>query len=257
MTQAVTILIPHYRTLPLTQACLGLLQRYTNLSLAKIIVIENDSQDGSLPYLQSLSWIEVIARQKETNETPIESHARALDVALSRVTTPYVLSIHTDTLVRHPDWLLFLLSKIEADPRIAGVGSWKLEFKPAWRRWLKRMEYGMQWLYHALRPKHASQENQLKQAHYLRSHCALYRTALLKQYHLSFGGERMAVGQSLHHALTEAGYQMLFLPSHSLGKYVVHLNHATILFNPELSRRKNVSRSLARLKREMDAVCGA
>src|SRR3990167_5863937 len=127
MQPRVTILIPHYKTLPLTTLCLQLLHQYTDLALAKIIVIENGSHDESLAALQAFPWITVIARAGEAGESPVESHARALDLGLAQVTTPYVLSIHTDSLVKHADWLTFLLSKIESDDRIAGVGSWKLE----------------------------------------------------------------------------------------------------------------------------------
>src|SRR5579862_1364184 len=119
----VTILVPNYKTLELTKLCLRLLRKYTEPGLAKVIVIDNDSQDASLDYLRRLSWIELIER-KTTGEAPAMAHSKALDLALTRVQTPYVLSIHTDTLVKHAGWLTFLLSRMAKDPRLAGVGSW-------------------------------------------------------------------------------------------------------------------------------------
>ena len=45
MGQIVTILIPNYKTLELTKVCLRLIRKFTNLDQAKVIVIDNDSQD--------------------------------------------------------------------------------------------------------------------------------------------------------------------------------------------------------------------
>src|SRR3990167_4188244 len=146
----VTILVPHYKTKELTKLCLRLLRKFTDLQQAKVIVIDNDSQDDSLDYLRSLSWIELIERKAIPGETPVKSHSRALDMALERVTTPYVLSIHTDTLVKNAAWLTFLLTQIARSPTIGGVGSWKLESKSFWRRALKSIEHYVQWCYFKL-----------------------------------------------------------------------------------------------------------
>jgi GT2 family glycosyltransferase len=119
----ITLLIPHYKTLELTKLCLRLLRKYTDPQLAHFVVIDNGSADESTTYLRTLRWIELVERPKVTNEGPALAHARALDLGLTYVNTPYVLSIHTDTLVKRADWLPFLLSKIEKDNAIAGVGS--------------------------------------------------------------------------------------------------------------------------------------
>ena len=99
----VTALIPNYKTLKVTKLCLRLLRKYTDPKKISIIVIDNDSQDESLKYLKSLKYITLIERKKKQDDTPSLSHARALDLALEKVTTPYVLSMHTDTFVKHPD----------------------------------------------------------------------------------------------------------------------------------------------------------
>ena len=101
----VTILVPNFRTLNITKICLRLLRRHTDLSRAKVVVVDNDSRDESLDYLRSIKWIELIERTSAPDDTPPLSHSRALDLALSKVDTPYVLSIHTDTFVRRADWL--------------------------------------------------------------------------------------------------------------------------------------------------------
>jgi GT2 family glycosyltransferase len=252
-TPKVTILIPNYKTLALTKLCLRLIRKHTDLRLAKIVVIDNDSRDNSLDYLRTLKWIELIERQAIPGESPALSHSRALDLALERVTTPYVLSIHTDTLVRNQHWLPFLIEQIEASPSIAGVGSWKLESKPLWKQILKTLERNSQRIYYNVTGKKNHTLEGLDHNHYyLRSHCALYRTDLLKKYHTGFSDGEEVAGKAMHRKLIEQGYSMVFLPSRTLLKYMDHINHATTVLNPELSRnQKSVTKGLRRIQKSL------
>lgn len=256
MQALVTILIPNYQTVELTKLCLRSLHKYTNLSIANVIVIDNYSQDKSLDYLKTLHWITLIERQTISGETPAEAHARALDLGLLHVSTPYVLSIHTDTLVKHPKWLEVLLEQIQAHNNIAGVGSWKLERKPWWRRCCKGIEWISQLVYYHLLDRHR-QHNIVgigKNYYYLRSHCALYRTDLIKKYQLHFFDGDIA-GKKMHKELSSRGYQMKFLPSEMLVNYIEHINHATTVLNPELSTRKrSVSKGLRRIEKSLEIL---
>ncbi|MBX3709308.1 MAG: glycosyltransferase family 2 protein [Gammaproteobacteria bacterium] len=249
----VTILIPNYRTLELTKLCLRLIRKYTNLKLASVMVIDNDSQDASLDYLRGVSWVKLIERKAIPHEGAISSHSRALDLGLEQVITPYVLSMHTDTLVKHPQWLEFLISQIEKNPNIAGVGSWKLEFKSRWRQGLKKLERAVQLAYYRMIGKSLHGiEGVGKNYYYLRSHCAIYRMDLIKKLNLHFSGGDMVAGKEMHKQLIDAGYKMVFLPSPVLIKYLEHVNHATTVLNPELSTRpKSVDRGLRRIEKSL------
>ncbi len=255
-TPQVTILIPNYKTLTLTQLCLRLLRKYTTSDLAHIIVIDNDSQDESLAYLRTLNWIELIERPSVPGEAPAASHSSALDLALTQVKTPYVLSIHTDTLVKRPDWLPFLLTQIENNPRVAGVGSWKLESKPLLKRWAKQLERAVQTRYYKLINKqNHSLEGTDENYYYLRSHCALYRTDLIRQFNTGFGDGDTVAGKVMHKKLIDAGYKMIFLPSEQLGQYVDHINHATMVLNPALGARdKTIKAGKERIEQRLKSV---
>jgi hypothetical protein len=256
MEPLVTVLIPNYKTLELTQLCLRLLRKHTNPTLARFIVIDNDSQDKSLDYLRTLKWIDLIERPSIPGESPALSHARALDLGLARVTTPYVLSIHTDTLVKHSKWLEFLLEKIAKNPQIAGVGSWKLESKSWLKRSLKIIEQQLQLLYYRLLGKTSHTiAGQGKNYYYLRSHCALYRMDLIQKFSLGFASVEEVAGKRLHKELVDKGYQMIFLPSEQLGQYIDHINHATMVLNPELgARQKTIRQGQRRLAQRLKAV---
>jgi glycosyltransferase involved in cell wall biosynthesis len=252
----VTILIPNYKTLELTKLCLRLIRKHTDPLLAKVLVIDNDSQDESTEYLRSLSWIELIERPKVLNEPPVMAHARALDLGLSQVTTPFVLSIHTDTLMKHPKWLPFLLAQIAKSPTIGGVGSWKLEAKPWIKRLLKHCERFVQTRFAKLRGRVKPIGEEY---HYLRSHCALYRMDLIRKYSLSFADGEQVAGKLMHKKLVELGHQMVFLPSETLGLYLDHVNHATTLLNSEFkdSIRRDRNKELKSLKIRLENLGSA
>ena len=275
MTEPIlTILVPNYRTLKLTKLCLRLLRKYTDPSQVRVLVIDNDSGDESLDYLRELSWIDLIERKAEPDDTPALSHSRALDMALERVTTPYVLSIHTDTLFKRPDAIDMLLSEMRKDPAIAGVGSWKLEPPPSFiKRLGKALEYSWRGPLYRLRGDKRKAEEverqrnsgyyslfgrgastlESKDYYYLRSHCALYRMDLIRKYGLTFSPD--TAGKVMHRTLVERGHRMIFLSSEYLVEYISHINHATMMLHPQLgSRRKNVVKGTRRIKRELEKI---
>ncbi len=252
----VTILIPNYKTPEITKICLRLLRKYTNFDLAEVIVIDNDSNDESLVYLKSLPWITLIQRKPEVDDTVPLSHSRALDLGLFHVKTPYVLSIHTDTFVKRSDWLQFLLKPFEEDSSIAGVGSWKLESKNWLRRFGIYFEQFWKKILHTYCGYQRYNPNRTDDSqHYLRSHCAIYRTDLIKKLKTNFSDGSLTAGKMMHQKMVSAGYKMLFLDSVHLGQYVDHLNHATLIFNPELgTSKKNVKEGSKRIKRKLRGI---
>jgi len=254
--QDVTILLPNFKTLELSQLCLRLIRKYTDLKQAEVIVIDNDSRDASLDYLRTVKWIRLLERKSIAGEPGHIAHSKALDLALSHVTPPFVLSIHTDTLVKNKNWLSTLLDQINCSPTIAGVGSWKLEEKNRIERVLKKIEQQMQLrLYRIFRNRSHKLAGEGKNHLYLRSHCALYRTALLHDYDLHFSDGDGVAGKFMHRALVERGHDMVFLPPESLQTYLAHINHATLALNPQLNRasKKTVSKGKKRIDKMLEA----
>lgn len=255
----VTVLIPNYKTLTITTLCLRLLRKHSDLDRLRVIAIDNDSGDASTEYLRSLNWIELIERPAASDDTPSLSHSRALDLGLARVQTPYVLSFHTDTFVRRSGWLDLLLAPVRQDPQVVGVGSWKLEDKPLYKRLAKGLESRVQTVWYGLLGRDRSHlEGTAYHQQYLRSHCALYRTDLLRRYGLTFSAERDTAGRVMHQRLAAAGHRLIFLRSEQLSPYIVHLNHATMVLNPELgSRQRSIRQGQRRIRQilaSMDAA---
>lgn len=256
----VTILVPNFRTPEVTRLCLRLLRRHTDPDRARVVVIDNDSADESLDYLRSLGWITLIERRPAGPEAVAKAHARALDLGLEAVDTPFALSIHTDTFVRRDDWLDVLLAPMRDDPAVAGVGSWKLEMRPWPQRWAKAAERRVQRLVFPLIGKgYGKLEGLGDNWFYLRSHCALYRTERVRQSGLGFdaGDDHTPAGKLLHRRLEEQGWRMVFLPGERLSRYLVHVNHATMVLNPDLGAKSRTIRAgqrrLVRIRTELGA----
>lgn len=261
MTQAnrqakVSVLVPNYKTLELTKICLRLLRKNTDADLIHVIVIDNDSNDDSTQYLRNLNWIELIERPAVPGESGGMAHAQALDLGLARVQTPFVMSIHTDTFVYDKAWLEFLMKEIRKSEQIAGVGSWKLESKPWFKRMLKWVERKVQSVIFPLLGKGYGQlEGKGGNFYYLRSHCALYRTDLIRRHGLSFSQDNDTAGRTLHKGLVDQGYQMVFLPAEKLMRYILHVNHATMVLNPHLgSRQRSVSIGTKRIQKALQFI---
>jgi hypothetical protein len=250
----VSILVPNYRTPQLTRLCLRLLRRHTDPARARVIAVDNGSADESLDYLRGLDWIRLIEREPVPGESVAKAHARALDLGLAAVDTPFVLSIHTDTFVRRGDWLDALLGPFGEDDAVAGVGSWKLEPRPPLKRAAKRVERAVQRAVFPLIGRgYGKIEGLGENWYYLRSHCAAYRTARLRDRGLRFdeGDDHTPAGKMMHRRLEEAGNRMIFLDSAGLMRYIVHVNHATMILNPELGARR---RTIVQGRRRLEAV---
>ena len=237
-----TIIIPNYKTPVLTRLCLRSLRKHTDLGKARIVVVDNDSADESLEYLRGLKWITLIER-KTAGESGPEMHARALDEALKIVDTPFFAVMHTDTIVVSDKWLDRLLGAFDGDPKLAGVGSWKLEKSSKLKYYAQRLEDLARRIF--LRRRHAPEER------YLRSHCAVYRTEPVRRFTRGFFDGETA-GRSLHRMLVSSGYEMRFLESFELGAYIRHLNHATMILNPCGEGRTSKASSRRKLAGQMD-----
>lgn len=251
-----TIIIPQYRTRDLTKLCLRMIRDHVDLKTTDVLVIDNGSGDDSLDYLKSVPWIRLMERPKIEGEPPAEQHARSLDMALEAVSTPFVMTIHTDTFFLDGEGIPYMLRELCKDDRIAGVGSWKLEQHPPVKRFFKKIEDAFQLFVLSPLRGHGfgRRRPELRNHHYLRSHCALYRTELLKtRTHGFWNGE--TAGKSLHHELEAQGFKMVFLPVEEQIRHIVHLDHATAVLNPDRAGAKSRKpKAMRRLKRALEKL---
>jgi cellulose synthase/poly-beta-1,6-N-acetylglucosamine synthase-like glycosyltransferase len=155
--------------------------------------------------------------------------------------------MHTDTFVKKTGWLIELISHFNNDPKIACVGSGKIELTSQWLQILKKYTD-----FKAMFRSTFSTPEQLgKLRYYNRSICCLYRTEILRKEGLSFlmgNEEGFTAGQKLYYELIDRGYKTVELPPAEMGHYITHLAHATQVINPqEFKLRAKTHRKFSRL----------
>ena len=226
-----SIVIPHYQTEDLVRLCLRAIRRSTDHPY-EVIVVDNHSRDGSLQYLRSVGWIRLIERGEAAETEAAYAHASAMDAGAAAAHGRWLVSFHTDTIVRRRGWLGVLLARLQATPNAAALGSGKISYDPAWYRGIKRV-FDEQRIKAAFRrlvgtgagPKPGAL------AWYPRSYCALYRLDLVREFDLTFQPvpPNHPAGERLYHGLLDAGYTGVAIPPEEMNAYVEHVSHATAL----------------------------
>jgi glycosyltransferase involved in cell wall biosynthesis len=247
-----TLCIANYKTLDITQLCLRSIRKFTKYPY-KVIVVDNDSGDGSLEYLKRLSWIHLIERS--TGNDPPGSggyaHAAAMDVGLASCNTEFFVTMHSDVFVKKNNWLDELISYFDGDETIACVGSGKIELTPQWHIILKKSTD-----FRTVVRKLFRQPDPVgKYRYYNRTICCLYRTDILRREKLSFLADRdkgLTSGKKLYFELVDRGYKTVELPPAVMRRYIIHLTHATQAINPqEFTLRNKTIRKCNRLVRKV------
>jgi hypothetical protein len=83
----------------------------------------------------------------------------------------------------------------------------------------------------------------------------MYRTELIRKYTMGFFDEAQTAGKVIHRKLVESGFQMIFIEPYELSRYMKHLNHATMILNPEIAGKKTgTKKSYDRIMRELRSV---
>jgi GT2 family glycosyltransferase len=236
-TPAVSICIPHWQVKELALLCLRAIRRYTNDVPYEVIVVDNGSQDDSLDYLRSLPWIRLLERGAQTPEFWVKAFITALDLGFAHSRGRYFVIMHTDTIVTHPDWLPRLMRPLEADPRCAAAGAWKLYLRHPLAQFAKRatdVKKAKLWLRRTFLGDRKAR--QLPRERCPRDYCALYRAAPIRELGLRFdhGGrwEGYTAGEQMYYQLRENGYHVEVIPTEEMMRYMVHLAHATAGLRP-------------------------
>jgi GT2 family glycosyltransferase len=110
----ISIVILTRNQLPLTQACLESIRRYTREPY-ELILVDNGSTDGTLDYLRSQPDVILI----ENGEN--KGFAKGCNQGFERSGGDYIMFLNNDTVVTE-NWMTNLLRALDSDPRIGMVG---------------------------------------------------------------------------------------------------------------------------------------
>ena len=211
----------------MVRLCLLCLRRFTP-EPHEVIVIDNGSGDHpSLDYLRQVDWIRLLVREpSEIDPDPNRAHRDALQLGLEAASSPYILSLHTDAFVLREGWLSWMQAPMRDNARVGATGTYKLSYRPQWQQWLLDLK-------HTVRSRNPERPS----TPFIRSHCALYDRAAMDDIGLGFLSDETA-GRELYFTLLARGYSPALLPVRTMARYVAHINHGTMIVNPELCERK-------------------
>lgn len=219
MSAEVTIVIPNWNTGGLMRICLASLVAFTRHP-HRILVVDNASDDASRETLEAAAadgLIQLVTREDPSHDGAPE-HAASLDLGVELSETPYVFTLDSDAWARREGWLSRWVAGLAGGA--SHVGARKF---PGGR--VKRF---FQWV---------RNEERRPEANYIRPCHALYRTALLKTYRLSFApfqgldGRWRTTGERVHELLLARGHHGTFLPHAEVAALVGHIRHATMVMN--------------------------
>lgn len=114
----VTVIIVNWNAGLALQKCIEHLLQQTH-SPELIYVVDNASTDDSLATIRNISCVEIIELDENVG------FAKGNNIALKKVTTPYVALLNPDAFPE-PQWLERLLESIESHPDAASIGSLQL-----------------------------------------------------------------------------------------------------------------------------------
>ena len=112
----VSVVIPVYNGLPLTDRCLRWLDAQTPHDLIEVIVVDDCSTDGTSDYLARCAGVKVI--RNEVNSGFLASVNRGAAAG----TGEFIFFLNNDTAVQ-PGWLTALLDAMSSSADVAAVGS--------------------------------------------------------------------------------------------------------------------------------------
>lgn len=115
----VSVVVVTYNNLPLTKTCLQSLDKYSDYQNMELIVVDNDSGDGSKEYL--LEWAKEGSNRtlilNETNQGFAAANNQGMQVSKGE----YLVLLNNDTHVTN-GWVRSLVGHLKRDPSIGLIG---------------------------------------------------------------------------------------------------------------------------------------
>jgi hypothetical protein len=229
----ISVCIPHWQVRDMMSICLRSIRKHSRKYDLEVIVVDNGSRDGSLDYLRSLSWIRLIERADESVANWPANVYTAWDLGARAAGGAFFVTMHSDVFVRDDDWLDPFLREFADSPRVAAAGAWKLALENPLYAFQKRIVGSClaqikRWLGRRAR-------SSIREGHYPRDYCAMYRTSVLVKNNLTFctDGDLITGGYSIARRLWSADYETRMIPVWEIAQKIVHVAHGTAAVSAE------------------------
>jgi len=115
----VSVIIVTYNNLDLTKRCLYSVEKYSNYENLEVIIVDNNSQDGTKEYLKEYAKnrknVKVILNEENLG------FSAGNNIGIKNATGDYIVLLNNDTFVT-PNWIERLMAHFELDNKIGLVG---------------------------------------------------------------------------------------------------------------------------------------
>ncbi|WP_449244238.1 glycosyltransferase family 2 protein [Desulfobacca acetoxidans] len=224
-----SIIIPHYQTEEHIRLCLRSLRQYSREPL-EVIVVDNNSQDASVEYLQRLKWITLIINP--TQAIGSRAHAEALELGVQQAQGDWLVFFHSDTIVLKPGWDSDLLQKIQ-DRQAVGLSTTVRDvnrFEPVTEKW-KRAIYAWR---NACKDFFKTGQHNKK----IMSFCFIIKKQVFQDTGYSF---RDPVGDfitDLYYREIQSRYPFLLLTHAELAPMLWHTSNVTAILTGQITKQQ-------------------
>jgi len=223
----ISLLLVNYKTRYLTGLCLKLIKERFADSELQVIVVDNDSDDESLAHLKSLEWIELIERKVAAHEPGHVAHACALDLGMAAVTSKYVLIMHSDTLIKNPLVLNFLLNKLQEGETVCAGSVDQRDRSMLSRIWRKTKRTLRGYSSHGSCKTNMEKGKLRASDEYIKSFCCLWEVSVIRNLGLKFCAADRNPGYQMQDELLSRGYKLGTVKPKELFQYVAHIQSGT------------------------------
>jgi hypothetical protein len=239
-----TAVVVNYKTLNLTAICLDLLKLYA--PDLRVIVVDNGSNDASLTYLRGKTWITLLERDS-SGEAPHIAHARALDLAVNKVKTPYMLCLHSDTFLYRGSLVTKMLDMASRSNAVA-VGTLEQVHRSPMRQWIRETRRRIRNFARRSVSKLSASTRRNSEAKetYLKSFCCLWNVEVIREHGLWFEGSGRNPGYEMQDFLKSSGCHLMELPAKFIFQHLDHVQSGTFA---ELGKHGETHRRRAEYQR--------
>jgi glycosyltransferase involved in cell wall biosynthesis len=226
-TEKISVIIPQYKTEWFIRLCLRSLRKYSKGDV-QVIVVDNNSCDGSVEYLKTVSWIDLI--ENKSALVGIQGHRQALDLALSMVKGDWVCFIHSDTIMLKYGWDQYLLEKLKKSKAVglAPKHSYSNKFDSSLNKFSRRLREIREHILHPERVKNRR----------LKSYLYFIKKDFLEKFNYKFSNEKGEVGDEFYHKYINGRHPFIFLNREETEPLLWHTNNATSLATGQIQEAK-------------------
>lgn len=225
------ICIVNFNTKNLTNACLRYVLGAIQGHGCTVWVVDNGSSDGSVEMLKNIPEIRLIERNPEQPEEGHTAHAIAIDLVFARTDKPYLILMHTDTIIYGPQAISMLLAGMELQERVGAVGCLEQVYEGRVTALLKKMKKGLsrkkKQLSFVLGLRKSPPRKSETSIH-IRSFFSMWNVKAMKYEGLCFNMGGMNPGYMAQNEMMNRGYSFVTLSPVLFFRHLDHLEAATI-----------------------------